>query len=71
LREKGSLRKIAPENPVRIGVMNVNTVASDKDRYWREKYSPERPTKLRMTWTEKWKCSKDHVGHGPCETSEY
>jgi hypothetical protein len=47
LREKGSLRNIAPENPVRIGVRKVNTVASDNDRYCREKYIPERPTKLK------------------------
>jgi len=46
LREKGSLRKIAPENPVRVGAMNCNTVASDNDRYCREKYNPERPMKL-------------------------
>jgi hypothetical protein len=49
LREKGSLRNIAPENPVRIGAMNVNTVASDNDRCCREKYIPERVTKLKIT----------------------
>ena len=36
LREMGSLRKIAPENPVRIGARNVKTVASDNDKYFRE-----------------------------------
>jgi hypothetical protein len=41
------LRNIAPENPVRIGARKVNTVASDNDRYCREKYIPERPTKLK------------------------
>jgi hypothetical protein len=47
LREKGSLRNIAPEKPVRIGVMNVNMVASDNDRCSREIYIPARPTKLK------------------------
>jgi hypothetical protein len=46
LEESGSFRNIAPENPVRIGVINVNAFASDSDRYWREKYKPARPTKL-------------------------
>jgi len=46
LEEKGSFRNIAPENPVRIGVINVNAVESDSDRYCREKYKPARPTKL-------------------------
>jgi hypothetical protein len=46
LVEKGSFRNIAPENPVRIGVINVNAVESDSDRYCREKYKPESPTKL-------------------------
>lgn len=43
------MRNIAPENPVRIGAMNVNTVASDNDRCCREKYIPERVTKLEIT----------------------
>jgi len=59
LREKGSLRNIAAENPVRIGAMNVNTVASDNDRCCREKYIPERVTKLKITE----KCPEDRVVH--------
>jgi hypothetical protein len=47
LRERGSLRNIAPEKPVRTGVRNVNTIASDNDRYRREKYNPKRPKNLR------------------------
>jgi len=47
LEEKSSLRNIAPEKPVRIGVRNVNMVASDNDRRPREKYIPARPTKLK------------------------
>jgi len=34
---------------VRSGAMNVNTVASDNDRCCREKYIPERVTKLKIT----------------------
>jgi hypothetical protein len=41
------LRNIAPEKPVRIGVRNVNMVASDKVRRSREKYIPARPIKLK------------------------
>lgn len=41
------MRNIAPEKPVRIGVRNVNMVASDNDRRPREKYIPVRPMKLR------------------------
>jgi hypothetical protein len=59
LREKGSLRKIAAENPVRIGAMNVKTVASDNDRCCREKYIPERVTKLKITE----KCPEGQVVH--------
>lgn len=47
LKEKSSFRNIAPEKPVRIGVRNVNMVASDNDRRPREKYIPARPMKLR------------------------
>jgi hypothetical protein len=52
------LRNIAPENPVRIGAMNVNTVASDNDRCWREKYIPARATKLTIIE----KRSNDRIG---------
>ena len=41
------MRNIAPEKPVRIGVRNVNMVASDNDRRSREKYIPARPMKLK------------------------
>jgi hypothetical protein len=41
------LRNIAPEKPRRIRVMNVNMVASDTDRFSRERYIPERPMKLK------------------------
>lgn len=47
LSERDSLRKITPEKPVRIGARNFNTIASDKDRYSREKYIPERAVNLR------------------------
>jgi hypothetical protein len=47
LKERSSLRNIAPEKPVRIGVRNVNMVASDNDRRPREKYIPARPMKLK------------------------
>ncbi len=46
LSEKDSFRSIAPEKPVRIGARNFNTTASDKDRYSREKYIPEREVNL-------------------------
>lgn len=46
LNERDSFKNIAPENPVRIGAMNFNTTASDRDRYSREKYNPERPVNL-------------------------
>jgi hypothetical protein len=41
------LRNIAPEKTRRIGVMNVNMVASDTDRYFRDRYNPVRPMKLK------------------------
>jgi len=41
-----SFRNIAPEKPVRIGAMNFNTTASENDRYFREKYIPERAANL-------------------------
>ena len=44
--ERDSLRITAPEKPVRIGAMKVNTVASDKDKYCKEKYIPERVKNL-------------------------
>jgi len=47
LKERSSLRNIAPEKPVRIGVRNVNMVASDNDRRLREKYIPARLMKLK------------------------
>ena len=47
MRERGSLRNIAPEKPVRIGARNFNTTASESDRYFREKYIPERAVNLR------------------------
>jgi len=37
---------MAPEKPVRIGAMNFNTTASENDRYFREKYIPERAANL-------------------------
>jgi len=46
LEERRSFRNIAPENPVRIGAMNFNTTASENDRYFREKYIPERAVNL-------------------------
>ena len=46
LSERVSFRSIAPENPVRIGAMNFSTTASDRDRYIREKYNPDRPANL-------------------------
>jgi hypothetical protein len=48
LKERSSLRNIAPEKPVRIGIRNVNMVASDNDRRPREKYIPARPMKLKL-----------------------
>ena len=39
--ERDSFRNTAPEKPVRIGAMKVNTVASDNDKYCKEKYIPE------------------------------
>lgn len=50
---------MAPENPVRIGAINVITVASDNGRCCRVKYIPERETKLKITET----CPKDEVVH--------
>jgi hypothetical protein len=44
---KGSLRNIAPEIPVRKGTKNFNTIASDNDKYCKEKYVPERAVNLR------------------------
>jgi hypothetical protein len=55
----GSLRNNAAENPVRVGAMNVNTVASDNDRCCREEYIPERVTKLKTTE----KCPEDRTVH--------
>ena len=46
LSERNSFRNIAPENPVRIGARNFSTMASDRDRYVREKYKPESPANL-------------------------
>ena len=40
------MRNTAPEKPVRIGTRNVNTVASDNDKYCKEKYTPQRPKNL-------------------------
>jgi hypothetical protein len=37
---------MAPEKAVKIGARKVNTVASDNDKYCREKYPPERPMNL-------------------------
>jgi hypothetical protein len=45
-RERPSFRNIAPEKAVRIGAMNLNTTASENDRYFREKYIPERAPNL-------------------------
>ena len=44
--ERDSFRNTAPEKPVRIGAMKVNTVASDNDKYCKEKYIPERVKNL-------------------------
>jgi hypothetical protein len=45
---RGSLlRNIAPEKTVRFGARNFNTTASDKERYFREKYIPEWAVNLR------------------------
>jgi hypothetical protein len=41
LRERGSFRNIAAEKQVRVGAMNLNTAASENERYCREKYNPE------------------------------
>ena len=46
LRGRRSFRNIAPEKPVRIGVMNFITTASENDRYFREKYIPESAVNL-------------------------
>ena len=46
LSERDSFKNIAPENPVRIGAMNFSTTVSDRDRYIREKYRPDRPANL-------------------------
>jgi hypothetical protein len=46
LSERVSFKNIAPEKPVRIGARNLNTTASDKDRYCREKYIPQTPVNL-------------------------
>jgi hypothetical protein len=46
LRERGSFRNIAAEKPVRIGAMNFNTIASENERYCKEKYVPEIPRNL-------------------------
>ena len=50
LREKGSLRNIAPVKPVRIGVRYVNMVDSDNDKCSMDIYIPARPTKLNRLW---------------------
>jgi hypothetical protein len=47
LNERDSPRNIAPEKPVRIGATNLNVTASDKDRYCREKYIPDKEINLR------------------------
>lgn len=47
LSERGSLRNMAPEKPVRIGIMNVSTVASDNDKYCKEIYIVVMPKNLR------------------------
>jgi hypothetical protein len=41
------LRNIAAEKPVRIGVTNVNMVALDNDKCFREVYVPARAMKLK------------------------
>ena len=40
------MRNTAPEKPVKIGTRNVKTVASDNDKYCKEKYTPQRPVNL-------------------------
>jgi len=37
---------MAPVKPVRIGDRNDSTIASDNDKYCKEKYIPDRPKKL-------------------------
>lgn len=49
--ENGSFRKIALAMPVKMGARKVRTVASDRERYLREKYTPNRPKKLRRAST--------------------
>jgi hypothetical protein len=46
LRKRRSFKNIAPEKPVRIGAMYLNTTASEYDRYCREKYIPDRAVNL-------------------------
>lgn len=41
-----SFSKSEPAMPVHSGARNVRTVASDSDRYWREKYTPNKPKNL-------------------------
>jgi hypothetical protein len=47
LVERASLKYIAPDKTVRFGERNFNITASDKERYCREKYIPERVVNLR------------------------
>lgn len=47
LKERPSLRNIAPEKQVMIGARNVNAVASDNDKYFRERYTPASVKKLK------------------------
>ena len=47
LKERPSLKNIAPENPVRIGARNFNMVASDNDKCFRERYAPTSVMKLK------------------------
>ena len=53
------MRNIVPEKPVRIGVRNVNMIASESDRCSRDIYIPARPTKLKNSE----ECSWDHVNY--------
>ena len=46
LREYDSLKNMYPASAVVIGDKNVNTVASESDKYCKEKYTPNNPKNL-------------------------
>ena len=51
--EKGSFKNTDPAIPVKSGARKVKTVASDSDRYCREKYMPKRPKNLSKVYMSK------------------